>query len=436
MMEELQRLLATFTEAHGVSGHEEDISRLVAEELAPLVDDVKVDTMGNVIGVRRGDGPSVMMAAHMDEIGLIVKYIDDDGYLRFTTLGGWFDQTLLSQRVVVHGEKGSVPGVIGSKPPHMLEPEERKKVIKIKDMFVDVGAQDADQAAELGLEVGSTITLEQELTPMAADLVCGKSFDDRAGIVMMISALQRVRDEDLKATISAVGTVQEEVGLKGARTSAYAISPDVALVTEVTPAGAHPGVSREQRHIAVGAGPTITVVDSSGRGVIVPKSVLSWLRSSADCNVPLLPGHTWVGPGGGYFSHQCYVRGDGVRAGARTLQPYLLLNSAHSADCGFEVFIPDSLQGRDHHDDTCAIIETLATHQICSHGRELLLQRYGGTDLQPEFGRLVGVLRSNVHEHVLNLDYFLALFRLEHMGGFGADHTWNGTLFPMDDDAL
>jgi len=281
-MEELQRLLATFTEAHGVSGHEEDISRLVAEELAPLVDDVKVDTMGNVIGVRRGDGPSVMMAAHMDEIGLIVKYIDDDGYLRFTTLGGWFDQTLLSQRVVVHGEKGSVPGVIGSKPPHMLEPEERKKVIKIKDMFVDVGAQDADQAAELGLEVGSTITLEQELTPMAADLVCGKSFDDRAGIVMMISALQRVRDEDLKATISAVGTVQEEVGLKGARTSAYAISPDVALVTEVTPAGAHPGVSREQRHIAVGAGPTITVVDSNGRGVIVPKSVLSWLRSSAE----------------------------------------------------------------------------------------------------------------------------------------------------------
>src|SRR5660397_83923 len=282
MMEELQRLLATFTEAHGVSGHEEDISRLVAEELAPLVDDVKVDTMGNVIGVRRGDGPSVMMAAHMDEIGLIVKYIDDDGYLRFTTLGGWFDQTLLSQRVVVHGEKGSVPGVIGSKPPHMLEPEERKKVIKIKDMFVDVGAQDADQAAELGLEVGSTITLEQELTPMAADLVCGKSFDDRAGIVMMISALQRVRDEDLKATISAVGTVQEEVGLKGARTSAYAISPDVALVTEVTPAGAHPGVSREQRHIVVGAGPTITVVDSNGRGVIVPKSVLSWLRSSAE----------------------------------------------------------------------------------------------------------------------------------------------------------
>lgn len=280
-MDELQRLLTTFTEAHGVSGYEGDVSTLMAEELAPLVDQVEVDAMGNVVGTRGGDGPSVMMAAHMDEIGLIVKYIDDDGYLRFATLGGWFDQTLLSQRVVVHGSKGALAGVVGSKPPHMLDAEERKKVIKIKDMFVDVGAADAEEAAELGVEVGSTITLDHRLTSMAGHLVSGKSFDDRAGMAMMISALQRVRQEDIKATISAVGTVQEEVGLKGARTSAYAVSPDVALVTEVTPAGGHPGVSKEQRHIAVGEGPTITIADSNGRGVIVPQSVLSWLKSGA-----------------------------------------------------------------------------------------------------------------------------------------------------------
>ncbi|MCZ7662183.1 MAG: M42 family metallopeptidase [Thermoleophilia bacterium] len=313
-MDEIKRLLSDFADAHGVSGYEGEVSTLLAKELEPLVDEVRIDGMGNVIGTRRGEGPSIMIAAHMDEIGFMVKYIDEQGFLRFVPIGGWFDQMALGQRVLVHTRDGGrLTGVIGAKPPHIMDEEERKKVVKIKDMFIDLGAKDAADAGALGVEIGSPVTLDRSLAPMANDLVTGKSFDDRAGVVTMVAALRRLRGKDVPATIYAVGTVQEEVGLKGARTSAFGLEPDVALISEVTIPGDHPGVTKEQRHVTMGKGPVITVVDADGRGVIVPRRVIDWLRASAE--KASLPYQLDVGSGGTTDATAVHLTKTGIPSG-------------------------------------------------------------------------------------------------------------------------
>ncbi len=281
-MDQLRELLATFANAQGVSGYEDDIAGLLQEHLADLTDEVRTDTMGNVIGTRNGDGPKIMIAAHMDEIGLMVKYIDDKGFLRFVPLGGWVDQILLGQRVVVQGREGNLYGVVGSRPPHIMEPDDRKKVIKLKDMFIDIGASSREEAEEFGVQIGSTITIDRDLRPLKGNLVTGKAFDDRAGMAMMVAAMRRLKDLEVRATVYAVGTVQEEVGLKGARTSAYGLDPDVALISEVTIPGDHPGVTKEERHVTIGGGPVLTVADSDGRGILVQRKVIDWLRGTAD----------------------------------------------------------------------------------------------------------------------------------------------------------
>ena len=163
-----------------------------------------------------------------------------------------------------------------------MDAEERKKMPKLKEMFVDCGANDAQDATELGVEIGSPITMDRQFTRLANDYVTGKAFDNRAGLAMMVSALQRLQGRTVKATILAVGTVQEEVGLKGARTSAFGLDPDVAIATDVTIPGDHPGVSKNECHVSTGKGPGITIMDAAGRGVIAPRPVIRWLRESAD----------------------------------------------------------------------------------------------------------------------------------------------------------
>jgi len=140
-LKEIKSLLERYTNAHGISGFEDDVRELLEKELEPYVDTMRKDCMGNLIAVKKGEGPSIMLAAHMDEIGFMVRYIDDNGFLRFVGIGGWFDQTILNQRVIVHGKKGSIPGVIGSKPPHVMKEEDRKKPVKRDDMFIDIGAK-------------------------------------------------------------------------------------------------------------------------------------------------------------------------------------------------------------------------------------------------------------------------------------------------------
>ena len=313
-MTDLASLLKKFSDAHGLSGYEDDVAALLRQEMEPLVDDVSIDRMGNVIGVRAGEGPTVMIAAHMDEIGAMVSHIDDDGYLKMVPVGGWSDQTILGQRVMVHASDGRLlPGVIGSRPPHMMDAEERKRLIKAKEMFVDCGATNAANAGELGIAVGSLITLDRDLCLLGNDFVTGKALDNRAGVVSMIWALRLLKDKPVRATIQAVGTVQEEVGLKGARTSAYGLDPDVAIATDVTIPGDNPGVTKSESPVAAGKGPSITIIDAAGRGVITPRPVLRWLRETAEASS--IPYQVQVGNGGNTDATAISITKSGIPCG-------------------------------------------------------------------------------------------------------------------------
>ena len=226
-MDEIKEILRKLSNAHGVSGYEDDIREIIKAELEDYVDEIKIDKMGNIICIKNGNEFKEMIAAHIDEIGFMVKYIDDKGFIRFAPIGGWFDQIALGQRVILHGKKGKVYGVIGCKPPHIMKEDERKKIVEIKDMFIDVGARSKEEVLEMGIEVGTPITIDREFVELKNGRVTGKALDNRAGVAMMIQALKETKSN---ATIYAVGTVQEEVGLKGARVSAFAIEPDVALL--------------------------------------------------------------------------------------------------------------------------------------------------------------------------------------------------------------
>ncbi len=280
-MKKIRNLLEKLSNAHGIPGHENDVRAIVQMELESYVDEIKIDSLGNLIATKNGKKPSVMLAAHMDEIGMMANYVDKGGFIRFVKVGGWFDQTLLNQRVILHTEKGNLTGVIGSKPPHRMKEKEKDTVVKADDMFIDIGATSIKNAEELGATVGTPITIDREFRTLANDKVTGKAFDDRVGLVVMLDALKRTKSN---ATIYAVGTVQEEVGLKGARTSAFGLNPDVALATEVTIAGDHPNIKKRESAIEMGKGPSITVMDAAGRGIITPNTILKWLKETAERN--------------------------------------------------------------------------------------------------------------------------------------------------------
>jgi endoglucanase len=273
-------LLQRLSDAHGISGYEGDVRAIVRQELSSY-GDVRVDVPGNLIVTKKGTSPSIMLAAHIDEIGLAVKHIDENGFLKFVKVGGWFDQTLLNQRVIVHS-KDPCFGVIGSKPPHVMKEDERKKPVESKDMFIDVGASSADEVASMGIEVGTSVSIDQNLVRLANDYVTGKALDNRAGAALLIEVMKRIGD--VKPTVHAVFTVQEEVGLKGARMAAFGLDPDVAIAIDTCIAGDHPGITKDESAMEVGKGAAITVMDAGGRGVITHPKVLAWLRETAEKN--------------------------------------------------------------------------------------------------------------------------------------------------------
>jgi len=314
-MSDLKRLLEILSNAHGVSGYEGNVRQIIEEEVRPYVDEISTDKMGNLIATKKGGSPVVMLAAHMDEIGLMVKYVDDKGFARFTKTGGWFDQTLLNQRMIMHTEYGPIYGVLGSKPPHAIKEEDKKKVITADDMFIDIGAKSKEDAEKLGVKAGTPVTSDIDFKPLGNDLVTGKAFDNRAGCAMLIVALRQMKD--VKATVHAVFTVQEEVGLKGAKTSAFRLNPDVALATDVTITGDHPGIEKKDSAIEMGKGPSITVSDADGRGIIVPESVLKWLKVAAESNN--IPYQLEVGSGGTTDATAIHLTKDGIPTGVLSM---------------------------------------------------------------------------------------------------------------------
>jgi len=310
-MSDMKELLERLSNAHGLSGYEGSVRQIIENEVRPYVDEIKTDKMGNLIATKLGSKPVVMLAAHMDEIGLMVKYVDDKGFVHFTKSGGWFDQTLLNQRMILHTEQGAVYGVIGSKPPHAMKEEDKKKPVQAEDMFIDVGATSKEDAEKLGVKTGTPITSDTEFKSLGNDRVTGKAFDNRAGCVMLIEALREMKD--VRATVHAVFTVQEEVGLKGAKTSAFGLNPDVALATDVTITGDHPGIEKKQSAIEMGKGPSITVSDAEGRGIIVPEPVLKWLKEAAESNK--IPYQLEVGTGGTTDASAIHLSREGIPSG-------------------------------------------------------------------------------------------------------------------------
>jgi len=277
LIETLEKL----SKASGVTGREEEVADLMKKLLKPYVDEIKEDSLGNVIGIKKGkkNSPKIMLAAHMDEIGLVIKTITKEGFLYFAKVGGIDDRILLAQKVLVHTEKGPLHGIIGSRPPHIQKEEERKKVISYDELFIDIGAANQEEAKKMGVKIGDPVGFDVEFARIKKDIVIGKALDDRVGCAIMIEALKRL--EKTECTIYAVGTVQEEVGLRGAMTSAFSISPDVGLAIDVTVAGDTPGVKENEAPIAIKKGPSITIADS---GMIVPPKILRLLTDVAEEN--------------------------------------------------------------------------------------------------------------------------------------------------------
>jgi endoglucanase len=255
-------LLKRLCESPGVPGNEGPIRSVIVEEMRSLVDEITLDAMGNVIGVKRGlGGPRVMVAAHMDEIGFIVKHIDDKGFLRLQPLGGWDPRNLVSQRVYVHAKSGeALLGVLmpSSKPIHMQTPEDANKAPKIDELFVDLG-RTGDEVKEL-VEIGCPVTLARTAEIVGRNVV-SKTLDDRLAVFVMLEALRQVGAH--ACDILAVATVQEEVGLRGATTAAYSLKPDVGIAVDVTIANDFPGPADHEQVTKLGGGAAIKVMDLS-----------------------------------------------------------------------------------------------------------------------------------------------------------------------------
>lgn len=269
-------LLSEICTTPGAPGFEQKVRELVIREVTPLVDEVEVDNMGNVYAIKRGTGDKkVMIGAHMDEIGFIVTHIDDNGFIRFHTLGGFDPKTLTAQRVIVHGKKDII-GVMASKPIHVMTPEERNKIAKTKDYFIDTGLT-ADEVKEI-VSVGDSITREREFIEMG-NCVNGKSLDNRLAVFILIETLKNLKDKVVPYDVYGVFTVQEEVGIRGANVSALRINPDFGFGLDTTIAFDLPGAAAHEKITELGKGTAIKIMDAS---TICDYRMVKFMKETAD----------------------------------------------------------------------------------------------------------------------------------------------------------
>jgi endoglucanase len=267
-------MLASITEVPGAPGHEKPVRDVVISLLKDHADEMHTDRMGNLIVRKKGDGPKVMMAAHLDEISLITTKVDKEGFIRFSTLGGFDAQTLVTQRVVIHG-KETLCGVIGSKPIHIQSDSEKKEKTKLENLYIDTGILDPEKVKEL-VPDGTPITREKNLIQMG-DCVTSKSLDNRVSVYMLTEALLQAKSTN--CDLYAVFTVQEEVGVRGARVAANAIQPDIGIALDITLANDLPGVGDHDKCTHLGEGIGIKVMDKS---IICTPSLVHYMEQMAN----------------------------------------------------------------------------------------------------------------------------------------------------------
>ncbi len=263
----------------GTSGFEQDVQEVVRQYASPFADETWTDVHGNVLcTVNQTGTPRILLDAHSDQIGLIVKFIDENGFLRVSAIGGWDMQVLLGQRMLVHTHDGSIPGVIARKPIHLLEEAERKKVPTISELWIDIGSASEDETGQI-VRVGDSVTPEPSLTELRNGRLSGTAMDDRTGIWVIFTALRMIHEVNLTAAVTAVSSVQEEIGLRGATTSSYSVNPHVAIAVDVTHATDCPGIDQNEfGRISLGGGPVIV------RGPNANPRVVELLTSRAQEN--------------------------------------------------------------------------------------------------------------------------------------------------------
>lgn len=266
-MDETVLMLKELTDANGVPGNERQSREVMKKYIEPYADSIETDGLGSLIAKKEGlaDGPKIMVAGHLDEVGFMISQIDDKGFLKFQPLGGWWSQVMLAQRVTITTRSGKeVTGVIGSKPPHILSPEARKKPVEIKDMFIDIGASSSGEVKEWGVAPGDMVTPYFEFTVMNNEkMLLAKAWDNRIGCAIAIDVLKGLKGQEHPNIVYGVGTVQEEVGLRGAKTATAKIQPDIGFAVDVGIAGDTPGITAQESTSKMGAGPQILLFDAS-----------------------------------------------------------------------------------------------------------------------------------------------------------------------------
>lgn len=277
----MDALLKKMLDVSGISGYESEVADIMLKELKKTCDDVFIDTFGNVIARKGKSGKKIMLAAHMDEIGFVVKHVSKEGFIWFVKIGGIDDRILLGQRVVIKSRHGDVKGVIGAKPPHLLKEEERKKIARHEDMFIDIGCSTKEEALRK-VSIADPIVFEPNSGVLNGRLCYGKAVDNRVGCYALLKIMEKLKK--VNAQVYAVATAQEEVGLKGARTSSFRIAPDFALAIDTGVSGDTPQTSEKESALKLGCGVAITAVEAGGRGLIVHGRVKDLLVETAERN--------------------------------------------------------------------------------------------------------------------------------------------------------
>jgi glutamyl aminopeptidase len=294
MNEKTLELFKTLTELPGTSGNEHAVRKFMREQLSKYTNEIVQDRLGSIFGVKRGDvnGPTVMVAGHMDEVGFMVTSITDNGMIRFQTLGGWWSQVLLAQRVEVITANGPVPGVISSIPPHLLTDDQRKKPMEIKNMLIDIGADDKEDAIKIGIKPGQSIVPVCPFTPMAnGKKIMAKAWDNRYGCGLAIELLEELQGETLPNILYSGATVQEEVGLRGGQTAANMIKPDLFYALDASPANDASGNKTEFGQLGKGA--LLRIFD---RTMVTHRGIREFVLDTAEQNH--IPYQYFVSQGG------------------------------------------------------------------------------------------------------------------------------------------